>query len=565
MEHAENGYAAAIRDKRRKKRIRTICIAGGVAVLVIAAILFLFSSLGKQAEIVSVLTYRATAVAEGEIRSTVSGSGTLSALHLQTVTAAGDVKVESVNFAAGDAVKEGDIVMTLSSAALKDKLDDLRDQLADVQEDLATVDQTRSSLSIKAEQAGVVKVINAKAGDLCEDLATLCVISTDGKMKVVVDAPSGMKKYDEVTVSVAGDTIDGRVTDISVGRATVVIDTDGYDVGAAATVSNASGETLGTGALDVNEHVDVTASAGRIDSVKVELNQSVKAGKTLFRLSDGAPSDDYLSYKETEADLLEQIEDTQDALVVRADHDGILATLSVDAGDEVDAGGALCVLSGTDGYEITLAVDELDIASVKLGQDVAVTLDALEDQKFAGKVTNISFAGSGSYVTSYTVTITTDPIAGAYPGMTASAAITTETSGITTIVSVNAVQYDGDTAYLLLCGDDVAAGAAKDQAELDIASLERLTVTTGMSDGSYIAVTAEGLSAGDLIWVPQLATTSVYSSDDSTTAMFSQGGMRMQGGASFSSSGRGDSYSGGGYPGGEMPAGGMQGGGNFPG
>ncbi|MEN6340104.1 MAG: efflux RND transporter periplasmic adaptor subunit, partial [Clostridiaceae bacterium] len=145
---------------------------------------------------------------------------------------------------------------------------------------------------------------------------------------------------------------------------------------------------------------------------------------------------------------------------------------------------------------------------------------------------NISYSGSGSYVTSYTATITTEPIEGAYPGMSASVEVITDTSGDTLIVSVSAVQYDGDTAYVMLAGDDAVLGNTLTENEIDLDSLTKVTVTTGMSDGSYIAITGEGLAAGDLIWMPELTSTATYSADDTaTTTTFSIGGQAgMMGG-----------------------------------
>ena len=173
-------------------------------------------------------------------------------------------------------------------------------------------------------------------------------------------------------------------------------------------------------------------------------------------------------------------------------------------------------MTGTGGFTIALSIDELDIASVKLGQNATVTLDALTGE-FTGTVTNISYSGSGSYVTSYTATITTEPMEGAYPGMSASAEIITETSGETLIVPVSAVQYEGDSAFVYLAGDGVQAGENRAEGQIDLDSLTKLTVTTGMSDGSYIVVTAEGLAAGDVIWSPERTSTATYSADDTTT------------------------------------------------
>lgn len=136
-------------------------------------------------------------------------------------------------------------------------------------------------------------------------------------------------------------------------------------------------------------------------------------------------------------------------------------------------------------------------------------------------------------MTSYTATISTEPIEGAYPGMSASAQIITDTSGETLIVPVSAVQYEGDTAFVYLADEGTQAGETQADGALNLDKLTKLTVTTGMSDGSYIAITAEGLAAGDVIWVPERTSTATYSADDaSTVTSFSfagQSGMTMPG------------------------------------
>ncbi len=108
--------------------------------------------------------------------------------------------------------------------------------------------------------------------------------------------------------------------------------------------------------------------------------------------------------------------------------------------------------------------------------------------------------------------------------MSASAEIVTDTSGETLIVPVSAVQYDGDTAFVYLAGDEVQLGDVLADGALDLDKLTKVTVTTGMSDGSYIAVTADGLAAGDMIWVPERTSTKTYSEDDSTTTNFMMSG-----------------------------------------
>jgi len=44
-----------------------------------------------------------------------------------------------------------------------------------------------------------------------------------------------------------------------------------------------------------------------------------------------------------------------------------------------------------------------------------------------------------------------------------------------------------------------------------------------MSDGSYIAISAEGLAEGDIIWVPERTSRATYSESTSSTTSFSFG------------------------------------------
>ena len=226
-----------------------------------------------------------------------------------------------------------------------------------------------------------------------------------------------------------------------------------------------------------------------------------------------------------------------------------MTALPVSAGDEVLSGDTLCSLAGTDGYTMSVSVDELDIGGVAIGQSATITLDAI-DGTFSGVVSDLSYEGSGSYVTSYTATLDIDPIEGALPGMSASAEIVTETSGQTLIVPVDAVQYEGDETFLYLAGSDTAVGTVYAETDLDLTQLTRVPVETGMSDGSYIAVSGK-LSAGELILIPLRTTTSVYEEEESNALFAMPGSM---GSGSFGGDFGGDF-------GGAMPEGGFSGGG----
>lgn len=553
MEQTDHTFAAAQQKNRRKKRIRTLSVLVAVVVVLAVAAAVLVPLLTAGDAVTSVLTWQVAALSEGEISTSVSGSGTLTALSAATFTAPADAVVEEVLYRAGDRVSAGDTLLTLSSDTLDEELEALEQELDTLQNSLATASQEAGSLYITAPKAGVVKQLTAAAGDVVEDAGTLCLISTDGRMKLVIEAPETVKKYDVVSVVIGDETESGLVTGLEDGQATIIIEENSYAIGAEAAAYDADGNLLGSGALALNEYVAVTGTAGRIDTVLTEENKSVSRGGRLFLLEEGAPSASYLESKEEEADLLEQIAECRAKYSVVAEWDATVTALPVSAGDEVLSGDTLCSLAGTDGYTMSVSVDELDIGGIAIGQSATITLDAI-DGTFSGFVSDLSYEGSGSYVTSYTATLDIDPIEGALPGMSASAEIVTETSGQTLIVPVDAVQYEGDETFLYLAGDGAAAGTIYAETNLDLTQLTRVPVETGMSDGSYIAVSGE-LSAGELILVPVRTTTSVYTAEDTESLFTMPGGM---GGGSFGG-GMGGNF--GGDFGGAMPEGGFAGGG----
>ena len=96
------------------------------------------------------------------------------------------------------------------------------------------------------------------------------------------------------------------------------------------------------------------------------------------------------------------------------------------AGDKVDgaSSGTLAVIYDLSYLELEMAVDELDIGKVEVGQEVRITADALEGQTFSGVVDKVSINGTtANGATSYPVTIIIEDYGDLRPGMNVSAQI----------------------------------------------------------------------------------------------------------------------------------------------
>ena len=149
----------------------------------------------------------------------------------------------------------------------------------------------------------------------------------------------------------------------------------------------------------------------------------------------------------------------------------------------------LCTLTDYDTAEITLTVDELDIAQLSIGQAVTVTLDALPGQSFDGEITEIDPNGENSGgSTKYSVTVTLPRTEDMLTGMNAAVRVQLRENDGRLLIPLAAVQEDANGIYVCT-GYDKSSDEATDPIE----------ITTGLSDGENVEVLS-GLSEGDTVY-----------------------------------------------------------------
>ena len=174
------------------------------------------------------------------------------------------------------------------------------------------------------------------------------------------------------------------------------------------------------------------------------------------------------------------------------------------AGDKVDgaSSGTLAVIYDLSYLELEMAVDELDIGKVQVGQRVEITADAVEGQTFEGVVDKISINGTtANGFTSYPVTIVIEDYGDLKPGMNVSASIIGEEIPNALCIPVDAVDR-GNTVTVPGPGAPRADGNSL----ADITKLETKEISLGRSDDEYIEVTG-GLEEGDVVLINNQAST----------------------------------------------------------
>ena len=185
-----------------------------------------------------------------------------------------------------------------------------------------------------------------------------------------------------------------------------------------------------------------------------------------------------------------------------APFDGVVAVVSIQVGQQVSSSAEAVTLVNLSQLEAQVNVSETDLPSIKVGQSVQVTFDALTGQTFTGTVTNVALVGTtSSGVVNYPVTIALDQ-----PG--ASASLSEIRPGMSANVSIVVEQRDN---ILLVPNRAVkTSGKQKTVTVLKDGKSTQVTVTLGLSGDTQSEVTS-GLNEGDVVVIQQTTTTTVQS------------------------------------------------------
>ena len=461
---------------------KTVKIIVVVALLCGAGLFGLKAYINKQAESSSTTSYSRAVVTRGALEETVYGSGTTSARNQTNVLAEAEGTLTDLRVSVGDAVKAGDILAVMTNADLDDTITDLEFDLWELDDQILSTSAGSKVTTIEAPAAGRVVAIYAEAGDdalaVFRREGALAIISTDGRMKVElsdVDTASGVSLGEKLTVTGETFIAEGTVVDLThQGTSlTLTIQDDSLPMGETVTVARQNGTTLGTSTLEVNKPMAVSSYGGTIESVKVSVGDKVKRADTLFKLTDSPLTlkiENLRLQREAAAKSLEEAKQQRENLIVVAPCDGTIATLSISEGDEISSGAMLCsILEGED-MNLTIAVDELDVVEVEVGQKVKITVDALSDAEMDGEVYKIAPVGSNSGgVTTYDVELTFDAEgSGVRSGMNATGEITVASTDSTLYVPVEAPMTIGNDTYLMVenAGETASTMAADSMSEL---------------------------------------------------------------------------------------------------
>ena len=484
-------------EKKKRKWVKWVII--GAVVIVVGAVSFTAYQNSAQAARARAASANSVLAQKGDIAVVVQASGSLKPLSATTVYAPLTAGIGVLSVKNGDTVKTGDVLITLTSNTIDDEIAALQSNLTTQDSQLLMADKSKSA-KIYAPVSGRVKAVYAVPG---QDVASamqsdggLMLISADDKMQLQFVPAYTAAAGDKVTVTIGTTAVPATIKTFINGEINILLPDDSYEIGASATVTAADGTALGTGTLSVHMPYYVTGSDGVVSGISVDINTMVTAGDTLIKLEDSVYSTTYLQLLVTRQNTLDQLSEKQaqkDALIVRAPQDGVVESLSAVQGTTVPEGTALFTIGSTTAFELVVAVDELDIANIAVGQTADIALDALAGATYTGKVTGIS--GSGSYVngmTTYNVTIQVDQSEKILTGMSARADILVASHQNALLIPVSAIKTIDGQKYAMVMpvpGSKEALTTPDGVQTLITVGLFNSTqaeVLTGIQEGQYV-------------------------------------------------------------------------------
>ena len=474
-------------------------------------------------------SYTETTPETRDIANTFSGTGTLKPANTYNVKSLVSGKVLTGAFEEGDIVEEGTVLYTVDSSDATTKVEQASITLQQAQR---SYDKTVDRQYVRAEVEGVISSLKVAKGDEVTSGQEVAVVRDSSKMTLALEFPAADAANFAVGQS-AQVTLDGTFEMLN-GTVKAVSGTDALSTGNLLTrtvtivVNNAGGLTTAQAATaTVNgvssiaaanfqyqaERTLTTMASGTVTAINVKEGGHVNKDDIVLQLSGEELAETIQSASETlrGAELsMQNMQDAMNSYTITSPISGTVIEKNAKVGDALSSGTDLCTIYDLSYLEMTINVDELQVSSLQVGQEVRVTADAVPDKTYVGEVTRVSMKGDTSGgTTTYPVTVRIDETDGLRPGMNANAEIVVAQAKNALAVP-NAAIVRGN--YVLVRQDSPSAVNA-DAAMFAPDGYVYVKVKTGVSDDNYTQIVS-GLSASDTIaYDPSSVSSDTYYDD----------------------------------------------------
>ena len=489
----KKGFFISVVKKVVNRRTLTVVIVG-----VLLAAGYLGYQYIQKPESTTGQSLAQAAVIRGPIEVTVTGTGTILPFDSEALTVKVSGTIKKLYVKNGNQVKKGDKLLEIDSNSLKLELAKAKLDVEKARLAIADFKEELSSSTITAPISGRIINLNFKTGDEISKNAALATVQDNSQLifNMPVDTAIAAKAVVNQKVDVflpdRGETIEGKVlaksnqpiagfngenrSFLKVALAAKGALTTGTKVFGTLIIDGQEVDALSVSTLELMGEEQVKANlTGEISKVYVEEGQVVQKGQNLFALSSNNSTQTQkktqeLTYQQAQLNLA-NLESQLTDLILKAPISGKISDMDIEVGDEISGGSgtrsansaadntattsadtSLGIIINTKQMEVSFPVDEVDIAKIKVGQAVNVTVDALTDKVFSGKVTEIAEEGVvTNNVSSFDVTILLDnPENLLKSGMTANVTIVVAQKEDALLIPIEALQEMGERKFVMM-------------------------------------------------------------------------------------------------------------------
>ncbi|WP_209349470.1 efflux RND transporter periplasmic adaptor subunit [Pontixanthobacter sp. CEM42] len=381
----------------------------------------------------------------------------------------------------------------------------------------------------------VLGVSRCSGGDKGPQYITQVV--SEKSLDLTVSATGNLRPTNQVEV---GSEVSGRIDDIRVdvndrvtrGQILAVINTEIIDDQIAQSRANLNAATAAVAQAQAGLNVN-TAQLARLREVH-RISDGKVPSQTEMEQAEAAVARDKAAVASARANVaaakaaLSSSTTTRGRAVIRSPVSGVVLARRIEPGQTVAASfntPTLFVLAeDLSTMQLRVAIDEADVGQVASGQKATFSVDAYPGRRFPAVVERIDLASnttaqdgsgglstSGNSVVSYEARLSVANLDGLLrPGMTATAAVSTESTGKQLLVPNGALRFRPDSVAEESGGvlnpqigleqkeQEATIGVgSKQQVHVlqDDGSLKAISVITGQSDGRMTVVKSDELKA----------------------------------------------------------------------
>ncbi len=527
----------------KKKRTKWGWIGSGI--LAVLVIIFLgVRALGQnraaaaQAETGDIVT-----TFKGDLAINATASGQIEAGREARLMLGSSGEVAAIYAAVGDAVQAGDPLLQLDTAELERAVVSAQQSLAIQEANLATLLASASVSDIAAAEANVASA-QAALNDLLDDPNEDEITAVEANVRAAnADIVAAAARLDDLQADANAEEIQAAVIELELAQkeatqaaeqhSTILVMEPNRFIGegrladmeyaarvgavqanAALAAAQEAYDTLIDG--DANSIAAAQASlalaAAQRDASQAQLDLLLRgateaqiaaakatlaqAKANLDKLQRG-PSDSQITQMDVAVEQarisLQRAENNLAEATLAAPFAGVVTAVHVNEGEL--ANGILVEMVDSSSLELVLAVDEVDIGDIRVGQTAVITLETWPDEEIAGEVMSIAPQANATFsaLVTYDVFLNLDetdlPIR---VGMTADASLATADYSDILLVpnaAINADREKGTYSVNLVTTDSSGRQTMTETA-----------VSIGLRDGRYTQI-IDGLAEGDQLLV----------------------------------------------------------------